>query len=94
MKDTKMEVGIAADYGVEGDDINLLCLGGRIIGYMAARELINAFLHAEFSGAERHVRRLEKVYQLGINSLIFFEVWKEIELKKYMILVRASGWIL
>ena len=54
----------SAHQGVEDDDMNLLCLGGRITGVMAAREYVNAFLHASFSGAERHQRRLQKVKQL------------------------------
>ena len=51
----------SAHQGVEDDDMNLICLGGRIIGFANAQELITAFLTAEFSAAERHVRRLEKV---------------------------------
>jgi len=47
--------------GVEDDDMNLICLGGRVTGYMAAEELIVSFLNATFSGAERHVRRLNKI---------------------------------
>lgn len=54
----------SAHQGVEDDDMNLLCLGGRITGVMAAREYVNAFLQASFSGAERHQRRLQKVKQL------------------------------
>jgi ribose 5-phosphate isomerase B len=46
---------------VEDDDLNLLCLGGRVTGNMAAQELVEAFLNAEFTGAERHMRRLGKV---------------------------------
>jgi len=51
----------SAHQGVEDDDMNLLCLGGRIIGYMVAQELIQTFLQATFTGAARHVRRLQKV---------------------------------
>jgi ribose 5-phosphate isomerase B len=51
----------SAHQGVEDDDMNMICLGGRIIGFANAQELIIAFLKAEFSAAERHVRRLEKV---------------------------------
>ena len=54
----------SAHQGVEDDDMNLLCLGGRVTGDMAAEELILAFLKAEFTGAERHLRRLQKVKQL------------------------------
>lgn len=54
----------SAHQGVEDDDMNLLCLGGRVIGNMLAAEIISTFLKAEFSGAERHLRRLNKVHQL------------------------------
>ena len=50
--------------GVEDDDMNLICLGGRVTGFAVAQELITAFLHANFSGEERHVRRIQKVVQL------------------------------
>lgn len=50
--------------GVEDDDMNLICLGGRVTGFAVAQELIAAFLHANFSGEERHVRRIQKVVQL------------------------------
>ena len=52
----------SAHQGVEDDDLNLLCLGGRVTGYMAAQEFIIAFLNAHFTGAERHLRRLKKVH--------------------------------
>jgi ribose 5-phosphate isomerase B len=54
----------SAHQGVEDDDMNLLCLGGRITGAMAAQEYVRAFLQATFSGAERHIRRLQKVKQM------------------------------
>jgi ribose 5-phosphate isomerase B len=54
----------SAHQGVEDDDMNLLCLGGRVTGDEMAKELITAFLKAEFTGAERHQRRLNKVKQL------------------------------
>jgi ribose 5-phosphate isomerase B len=47
--------------GVEHDDINVLVLGGRIIGEAVALELVQAFLESRFTGEERHQRRLEKV---------------------------------
>ncbi|MEE2700749.1 MAG: ribose 5-phosphate isomerase B [Chloroflexota bacterium] len=50
----------SAHQGVEHDDMNVLCLGARIIGGEVARELSVVFLNATFSGEERHVRRLEK----------------------------------
>jgi RpiB/LacA/LacB family sugar-phosphate isomerase len=51
----------SAHQGVEHDDINVLVLGARVIGPELARELARTYLNARFSGAERHVRRLEKV---------------------------------
>ena len=51
----------SAHQGVEHDDINVLCLGARIVGIELARELVTAFLNASFTGEERHRRRLEKV---------------------------------
>lgn len=51
----------SARQGVEHDDMNVLVLGGRVIGIETAREVLNAFLGAEFSGEERHARRLAKV---------------------------------
>lgn len=54
----------SAHQGVEDDDLNLLCLGGRVTGNMAAQELVEAFLNASFTGAERHQRRLDKVKAL------------------------------
>jgi ribose 5-phosphate isomerase B len=46
---------------VEHDDVNVLCLGARVIGPAVAGEVIGAFLGAQFSGEERHVRRLGKI---------------------------------
>jgi ribose 5-phosphate isomerase B len=51
----------SAHQGVEHDDMNVLCLGARVIGSELAAELANAFLGARFSGAERQRRRLAKV---------------------------------
>ena len=51
----------SARQGVEDDDMNVLCLGARIIGEELAAELIRDFLAARFSHAERHQRRLDKV---------------------------------
>ncbi len=51
----------SARQGVEHDDMNILCLGARIIGVELARELVTAFLGARFTGEERHRRRLDKV---------------------------------
>ena len=54
----------SAHQGVEDDDLNMICLGGRVTGQEAAKELVIAFLKAEFTGAERHLRRLKKVQAL------------------------------
>jgi RpiB/LacA/LacB family sugar-phosphate isomerase len=54
----------SAHQGVEDDDMNVLCLGSRIVGPALAWELIQTFLGAHFSGAERHQRRLAKVAML------------------------------
>jgi RpiB/LacA/LacB family sugar-phosphate isomerase len=51
----------SAHQGVEHDDMNVLVLGGRVIGSELAKELARIFLAARFSGEERHVRRLAKV---------------------------------
>ena len=51
----------SARQGVEDDDMNVLCLGARVIGSEVAAEVVRAFLGARFSGAERHARRLAKV---------------------------------
>ena len=54
----------SAHQGVEHDDMNVLVLGARVIGPELARELVRAFLGAQFTGEERHRRRLEKVRTL------------------------------
>ncbi len=54
----------SAHQGVEDDDMNLLCLGSRVVGPALAQELAQTFLGARFSGAERHRRRLAKVAAL------------------------------
>ena len=54
----------SAHQGVEHDDINVLCLGGRIIGCELAYEVVRAFVAAKFSNAERHARRRAKVIAL------------------------------
>ena len=54
----------SAHQGVEHDDMNVLVLGGRVIGVELARELVGAFLSARFSGDARHVRRLAKLTSL------------------------------
>jgi RpiB/LacA/LacB family sugar-phosphate isomerase len=54
----------SAHQGVEHDDMNVLCLGARVIGPELALELVSAFLWARFSSSESHVRRLEKLRRL------------------------------
>lgn len=54
----------SAHQGVEHDDMNVICLGGRVIGYALAWEMIQTFLAARFSGEERHRRRLKKIAAL------------------------------
>lgn len=51
----------SAHQGVEHDDMNILCMGGRVVGPVVAQELADAFLAARFTQEERHVRRLRKV---------------------------------
>jgi ribose 5-phosphate isomerase B len=58
----------SAHQGVEHDDMNVLVLGARIIGPMLAEDAVTAFLAANFSGEERHVRRLEKVKGIERNE--------------------------
>ena len=54
--------------GVEDDDMNVLCLGARVVGESLAVELLRSFLGARFSGLERHRRRLAKVQALEGES--------------------------
>lgn len=54
----------SAGQGVEHDDMNVLCLGGRIVGPAVLGDLVRAFLGARFSQEPRHVRRLEKVLSI------------------------------
>ena len=59
-----IEDHFSAKQGVEDDNLNVICLGGRIEGPELAWDLVQAFLAAEFSQAPRHVRRLRKVAAL------------------------------
>ena len=59
----------SAHQGVEHDNMNVLVLGSRIIGPELARELVRTYLAAQFSGEERHVRRLAKVDALEARYL-------------------------
>jgi ribose 5-phosphate isomerase B len=58
----------SAHQGVEDDDMNVFCLGGKVIGSALAWELIETFLKARFSGAVRHQRRVNKVRALEVQD--------------------------
>jgi len=58
----------SARQGVEDDHMNVLCMGGRTVGPAVAWDLVQTFLAAEFSQAERHLRRLGKVTSLEAAS--------------------------
>jgi RpiB/LacA/LacB family sugar-phosphate isomerase len=60
----------SAHQGVEHDNMNVLCMGGRIIGVELAKEIVKAFLAASFSGEERHKRRFSKILSLETNGFI------------------------
>ncbi|HEY8175264.1 MAG TPA: ribose 5-phosphate isomerase B [Gemmatimonadaceae bacterium] len=53
----------SARQGVEDDAMNVLCLGARVVGPALASEIVQAFLRATFSGAERHRRRVAKIQE-------------------------------
>src|ERR1700691_3573546 len=59
----------SAHQGVEDDHMNIICMGGRVIGAFAAWDLLEAFLAAEFSLAPRHLRRLGKVAALELETI-------------------------
>ncbi|MCU1338126.1 MAG: sugar-phosphate isomerase, RpiB/LacA/LacB family [Bryobacterales bacterium] len=59
----------SAQQGVEDDHMNILCMGGRVVGAAVARDLVDTFLAAEFSRAERHLRRLGKVALLEAQTI-------------------------
>ena len=59
----------SARQGVEDDDMNVVCLGARVIGPALAAEVLRAFLAARFSGAERHVRRLREIQAIEQDAL-------------------------
>jgi ribose 5-phosphate isomerase B len=59
----------SAHQGVEHDDMNVLCLGERIVGRVLARELVASFLGAAFTGEERHRRRLDKVLDMERRAM-------------------------
>lgn len=59
----------SAHQGVEHDDMNVLCIGARIIGEELAVEIVRAFVAARFTHEERHVRRLNKVLEIERAAL-------------------------
>jgi ribose 5-phosphate isomerase B len=59
----------SAHQGVEHDEMNVLCLGSRIVGPELAREIVLAFLGAKFSNEERHRRRVGKVRAIESESM-------------------------
>ncbi len=59
----------SAHQGVEDDDVNVLCLGARVIGEQLAVEIVRAWVQARFSNAERHQRRLAKVKAIEAQYL-------------------------
>lgn len=59
----------SAHQGVEHDDMNILCLGARVVGLELAAELVQAFLNASFSGETRHRRRLDKVLAIEQQAI-------------------------
>jgi len=59
----------SAHQGVEDDDLNVLCLGARVVGPELAKEIVRVWISASFSGAERHRRRLTKVLEIERECL-------------------------
>ena len=70
----------SARQGVEDDDMNIVCFGGRTMGIALAWDCTKNFLDAEFSGAERHRRRLAKVAQLENSTMAAEDDRKEFQL--------------
>lgn len=58
----------SAHQGVEDDDMNIICLGGAVLGVALASELVSAFLSAEYQGLPRYERRLKKIEKLETGS--------------------------
>ncbi len=58
----------SAHQGVEHDELNVLCLGARVVGVELAKDLVSAFLDARSTGEERHRRRLDKVAAIEKNA--------------------------
>ena len=60
----------SAHQGVEHDDMNVLCIGSRVIGEELAREVVERFVSARFSGEERHRRRLDKLLAIESKHMV------------------------
>ena len=60
----------SAHQGVEHDDVNVLCLGARVIGSALALEIVGTWVEARFSEDERHVRRLAKVREIEKHYMV------------------------
>jgi ribose 5-phosphate isomerase B len=60
----------SAHQGVEHDNMNVLCLGARVVGGALAAEIVESFLKAEFCGEERHRRRLQKVQSIESQNIL------------------------
>jgi ribose 5-phosphate isomerase B len=58
----------SAHQGVEDDDMNIMCLGGRVTGYALSWDLVQTFLNARFKSDERFIRRLSKISDLEGNK--------------------------
>src|SRR5215470_8606197 len=64
----------SARQGVEDDDMNILCLGGRTTGIAVAWDCVKSFLGAKFSGADRHRRRLAKVDAVRNSPIVAVDI--------------------
>jgi ribose 5-phosphate isomerase B len=60
----------SAAQGVEHDNINVLCMGARVIGPEIARGIVKAFISAKFSEDERHIKRVAKILKIEANGSI------------------------
>jgi ribose 5-phosphate isomerase B len=59
----------SARQGVEHDNMNILCLGGRVIGIELAKELVGVFLNAQFNSSEKYRRRIDKIAAIEARYL-------------------------
>jgi ribose 5-phosphate isomerase B len=60
----------SAHQGVEDDDMNIICLGGRVTGHSLAWDLVRIFLNADYRGEDRFARRLAKVKDLEVSAAL------------------------